>query len=144
VGDESCWCSGTLSAAIYAAKCGVPAVAISQDVRGQLREKYRVDAAVEALASHGWPQRSGRYCRVLNINLPSCVPVKLPVVAFFSRRGGYGGDWKRNAVIGDFFDWRQVWVRDCDPNSDVTHLNKGRVTISEKSVCVAFSQAKKP
>lgn len=138
VGAETLACSGTYAAAHYAAHCGVPAIAISQDVRGKtcvFRTGLAVKAVQECLGLNLLgPRRSA----CVNVNLPA-KPVspswkKCSRYCWFENTGGYDGDWRRDRLHPERFVWRQWWT----PGKSVCHdagassLEAGYVTITSQ------------
>ena len=122
-------CSGTVGAALAAAARGVPAMAISQDVRNTMRETYRVDAARDILEAWLAKLNKVRPRMIYNVNLPCVSRAMLGTKVVPVGGGGYDGMFKE---LGLKNRWKfiQRWQSVPDSVSDVGLLEKGYAVIS--------------
>lgn len=135
VGIESLSCSGTFCAAVHAAKLGVPAIAISQDVRNWTEDdfpkNFNMDAAIGALRFCGMFMRpEDGSCQVFNVNLPSSPrPVLKCVRTCVAMDGGYTGDWAPDRIAD--LKWHQTWsTGDATMGTDVAALLEGNISVT--------------
>lgn len=137
VGGESADCSGTLAAARYAACCGVPAIAISQDVRSAA--PFNVGLAVKAVKwCLSFESNNTGFTYYFNVNLP-VPPVSRGTKRLFSHcwispRGGYTGDWHCDKAWGDTGGVKKFFLgqrfQPAKGSYDVPLLGAGHVTIT--------------
>jgi 5'-nucleotidase len=137
--------SGTVAAAIEAAFLGVPSIAVSM-LRAPGKSNYEVGAAwcriaIERILRHGLP----RPHECISINVPRTTDPALSleavsrgdipemVVCPMNTHGLVDKYERRVAPGGEIYYWAAghgLDFRGTDPDSDVDHLLKGRITIT--------------
>lgn len=138
VGVDNLECSGTYAAARYAALCGVPAMALSQDVRSGA--KFQIGLATVAVKAFLLKNRKPNKLAspVVNLNLP-CKPAsynweKVKRYCLVDRDGGYYGSWKWRKDLGRSWvpvTWSQKWKPGLrGACTDASVLGMGDVTIT--------------